>query len=78
MQSLICTTTTTTIILILIIISDVTENAANMVLIRILLLTATTRTVWHYWFNTWPDHGVPMKDDKPYAGNILGSLASCF
>lgn len=35
---------------------------------------STTRTVWHYWFNTWPDHGVPMKDDKPYAGNILDML----
>ena len=26
----------------------------------------------HYWYNTWPDHGVPTKDGEPYSGDILG------
>ena len=31
------------------------------------------REVLHIWYNTWPDHGVPMHDEKPDPSNILSA-----
>ena len=31
-------------------------------------------TVHHFWYNTWPDHGVPTKNKKPNASNVLRML----
>ena len=32
------------------------------------------RTVHHFFYNTWPDHGVPKKNKKPFTSNVLRML----
>lgn len=33
-----------------------------------------TRECIHYWYNTWPDHGVPKKDGSLYTDDVLHML----
>jgi receptor-type tyrosine-protein phosphatase R len=33
-----------------------------------------TRECIHYWYNTWPDHGVPKKDGSVYTDDVLHML----
>lgn len=28
----------------------------------------------HYWYNSWPDHGVPKKDKKVYVDDVVNML----
>ena len=35
---------------------------------------APPREVHHLWYNTWPDHGVPLKNKKPNTINVLKML----
>jgi protein tyrosine phosphatase len=35
----------------------------------------TSHTMIHYWYNTWPDHGVPRKKENPmYVDDVLTML----
>jgi protein tyrosine phosphatase len=33
------------------------------------------RTMFHFWFTSWPDHGVPSKNGRPFPDDILTMLA---
>ena len=33
-----------------------------------------TRPLEHYWYNTWPDHGVPTENNEIYCDNVLNML----
>lgn len=32
-----------------------------------------SRDVFHFWFTSWPDHGVPRLNGKVHAGTVIGA-----
>ncbi len=37
-----------------------------------------TRKIIHYWYNTWPDHGVPKDAQKKiFPNDVIGKLLFC-
>jgi protein tyrosine phosphatase len=42
--------------------------------LSIVTTTGAVREVHHFWYDTWPDHGVPTKNKKPNASNVLRML----
>ena len=40
---------------------------------RVEVAGSESRKLVHFWFNSWPDHGVPTdKDKKVYPDNLVG------
>lgn len=54
---------------------DVTKNTGFMrTLLGVTPMGQSTFEVTHFWYNTWPDHGVPKKKKKPFTTHVLRML----